>query len=83
MSDRKLVLEIDVCSGNSLKLFMDGESGTWRLFIAPEHACADLSLEALTRLRDELTRVVADIALYPDNFNAEVRKLWEVEDNRP
>lgn len=83
MSDRKLVLEIDVRDGNSLELFMDGESGTWRLFIEPDSACADLSLEALTRLRDELTRVIADIERDPDSFNAEVRKRWEDEDDRP
>jgi hypothetical protein len=75
MSDRKSVLTLP-CRGNNqtVQLFMDGESGTWRLFLNPSYECADFSLAELGQLRDGLTMVLIDVLTDPDAYNAETRR---------
>jgi len=88
MSDRRVVLTI---SGEpysdqidrTLTVFMDGDTGTWRIFVEPmdSHYCIDLTYSQLVELRDGLSEVIADIAKKPNDFDARVRSKWqELED---
>lgn len=77
MSDRKQVIDLPLDKGESVELFMDGESGTWRLFIQPGHYCVDLSLARLREFHESLNRTIRDIEADPEGFNAEVRSRWE------
>lgn len=86
MSDRTCVIDMPTRNDSFIQrveLFMDGESGTWRLFLLNEKdrfECIDFSLDGLTSFRDALTRVLDDIQKHPDELNAEVRRSWEVND---
>lgn len=68
-------------NAGSVELFLDGESGTWRLFLdVPDNErgqCIDFTLDNLRTFRDELSNVLNDIDRDPDSFNAEVRRTWE------
>lgn len=81
MSDRKLVVEQSTgARKGSVKLFMDGDSGTWRLFTFEDDQIGgenDFTLEALRLFAANLQRVLHDIDAQPDDFNAEVRKTWD------
>lgn len=77
MSDRKQVIELPTgTQGESVELFMDGESGTWRLFLIPSRECVDFSLSTLREFHEQLGRVIRDIERDPEGFNAEVRHQW-------
>lgn len=83
MSDRKHVLTLDTGVMNgTIDLYMDGESGTWRLFVNPNGAIGDdvdFTLDALRLFAAKLIQVLGDIKTQPDEFNAEIRKTWDVE----
>ena len=85
MSDRRCV--IDLSSGvreQGIELFLDGECGTWRLFLTPSFECVDFSLEALRSFHAQLSNILKDIEVDPDTFNAEIRRSWQKrEDERP
>jgi len=78
MSDRKHLFMMETGSeDDSVDLFMDGESGTWRLFISdPHRGNVDFSLDGLRLFVTKLQRVVEQLEHDPDNYNAEVRKAW-------
>jgi hypothetical protein len=84
MSDRRLVIELSPLEdGHSLRLIMDGETGTWRLFIETAEAIpaglgefiaeVELSLSDLKYLSKALGKALDDIESLPEIYNAEVR----------
>lgn len=82
MSDRKLIMNMPSgIEASRVLLFMDGESGTWRMFLENEDhqviGCVDFSLASLAMLRDKLSQVLINIERQPDEFNAELRKTWD------
>ncbi len=81
MSDRKIVIDMQTRINkydeeDRVRLFMDGESGTWRLFVGPR-GNSDFSLATLLEFGDKLAAVLEQIERDPDGFNAEVRKTWQ------
>lgn len=83
MSDRKSLLNIYTSDKQleGVELFMDGESGTWRLFLETkdgEHPCVDFSLAALREFANRLLNILRDVESDPDAFNAEVRRSWHL-----
>lgn len=76
VSDRKRIIEQECLSAERIVIFMDGESGTWRLFLEPSFISADLSLNQLRSLAAQLGCAIRDIESDPDGFNAEVRAGW-------
>lgn len=84
MSDRRCVIDMPTNARSNtgrMTLFMDGDTGTWRLFLEnpenPVGQCVDLSLETLRVLTEKLRQVLMDIERQPDLFNAELRRSWE------
>ena len=81
MSDRTRVIDMESrpstkhCSADRVTLYMDGESGTWRLFV-DRRGNSDFTLDALREFHARLGNVLADIERDPDTFNAEVRMKW-------
>lgn len=77
MSDRSCLIEIGQhLQPDSLSLVMDGESGTWRLFVGRENI--DFSLEGLREFTKQIQRVITDIEADPETYNAELRATWNV-----
>lgn len=86
MSDRKCVIDMETRprippfqGADRITLYMDGESGTWRLFV-DERGNSDFTLQALVEFRDRLNTVLTNIDRDPDSFNAEVRAAWAEDD---
>lgn len=87
MSDREVVLEVigiperySHRKQRVLTMFMDGETGTWRIFIQPHDAnlsSIDLAYDNLVELRDGLSRVIEDIARDPVQYDARIRATWD------
>ena len=77
MSDRTSLFKIPTgVDGLDVELFMDGQSGTWRLFFHPSLECVDFKLEAMRNFTNQLLMVLADIDEKPDEYNAELRLQW-------
>jgi hypothetical protein len=80
VSDRTKVIDMPTGVGNdAVQLFMDGDSGTWRLFTAVGPLVGDdvdFTLVQLVAFRDALSAVISDVERDPDAFNAEVRSQW-------
>lgn len=78
MSDRLQVLALTVSTVNSgrVELFMDGQSGTWRLFLHSDAdaGCIDFTLNDLQDFHRQLSTVLTDIDTEPEENNAEVRQ---------
>lgn len=81
MSDRRKLIDMVTrirkrdSSAESVQLFMDGESGTWRLFVLDGDGCrsVDFTLSALQTFAEELDFALAQIRNDPDGYNAELR----------
>jgi hypothetical protein len=81
MSDRALLIQQPTGERErSVALFMDGDSGTWRLFLYPDHTCIDFSLAGLRTFHVELGKVIQDIESDPEAYNAEVRRGWRIDE---
>ena len=75
MSDRQKLFQFytNLERTQSVALYMDGESGTWRLYFEPSRECVDLTLHQLWFLRNRLNLVLENIRNDPEKWNAEVR----------
>lgn len=78
MSDRKVIISLSLENNLSgIDLFMDGETGTWRLFLKAHggrHDNVDFSIDELRELSRRLQSEIEKIETSPHRFNAELRR---------
>jgi len=82
MSDRTklFILQTGGPDHESVELYMDGESGTWRLFFETNSGDnVDFSRQGLEAFVAALNLVVASIRTNPKEFDAELRRSWQDE----